>query len=497
MAKLLSAMKNEQNKTFTENDAVTNRSTMNDVLDLFYHMAAKRGQDITKLFSKAYAQNKRDALLVAFNTRDIRGGKGERDLFRQVLDYLYVHDKGVFEKIIQFVPEYGRWDDLLKYYENEAVVSLIYRQLLDDLIDDKPSLLAKWMPSENSGKNAHNLAYNWTVALYRIGFFDHESLRNFGGSPARKYRKMLAELRRRINVVECLMSAQRWSEINYEHVPSRASLVYKDAFKKQDAQRYGAYLAALEKGEAKINATTLYPYDIVNKIRNGYDTTVEALWKALPNYADTNKNIMVVCDTSGSMNSTIANTKLTAMDVALSLTLYVAERNNGIFKNHFITFSKRPELQEIKGITLRDRVNNLSSAAWNMNTDLQAAINLILSTAIKNNLTAEDMPSHLIIVSDMEFDSACGRMTNLEVIRKKYDAAGYTMPVIVFWNVMSRGQQTPATVNDNGVMLVSGASPSIFKSVVEAKTVTPLDLMYDVIHSDRYAPIKHLLDELL
>jgi len=465
------------NTTLTENGAITFKSTGSALLDLFYHGAAKRStpNDVIPLFVKAFDEDILTALKIAFYIRDVRGGQGEREVFRKVLRYLADNKTDVFNKIVPLVPKYGRWDDLISFVDNPVVVSLVQNQLSADVLTNKPSLLAKWMPSENaSAKATRALARKWCAAL---------------NLTVRNYRLLLVSLREKIKIVETLMSAHEWSKINYENVPSRASMIYRKAFKKHDGDRYTAYLEAVTAGEKKINASTLYPYDLVNKARAGIDPTIEAQWSALPNYVEGNHSALVIVDVSGSMFGGTPQ----PVDVAVSLGLYIAERNTGAWHNLFMTFSDSPEFVKVTGKTLHDKVQNMSQATWTMNTNLQAAFNKILSHAEMFNVPAEDMPKYLFVVSDMEFDD-CTDGTNYMCLESQYKSAGYDLPKVVFWNVQSRNKQTQVTMNQKGVYLVSGCSPSIFRAAINAKAVTPLEMMLDVINVDRYLPVEKALD---
>jgi hypothetical protein len=333
------------------------------------------------------------------------------------------------------------------------------------------SLLAKWMPSINaSSKDSKRLGRKIAAHL---------------GMTEREYRKVLSNLRTHINVVEKAMCSKEWSVIDYSKLPSRAAFMYRKAFAKQDADRYAAYLNAVEKGEAKINAATLYPYDIVEQYlykgaRN--DKTIDLQWEALPNYMEGKEfNGLVVADVSGSMMGR-------PMAVSISLAMYIAERNTAqVWKNKFLTFSAQPELQSIVGSTIGKRVENLSRAAWQMNTDLMAVFKTVLDAGVKNNVPAEDMPQKLIIVSDMQFDQCCrsNKRTNFEQIQKLYRKAGYEMPQLVFWNVNSYGN-VPIEAHDTGTCLVSGCSPSILKSVLTDSVITPIDTMNETVYNERY-----------
>lgn len=478
MNKLLEGLVNAGNITYTENGAITFRSTLKDTLDYYYHAPAKRGMDNTQLFANAYAENAIIALRTLFYIRDVRGGSriGERETFRQGLRYLAAHNTQLFEALVPLVPEYGRWDDILEFVDNAAVRNFVSLTLDGDTYDleigDSVSLLAKYMPSANtSSKRTRQLAHKWIRAL------------NMSESD---YRRMLSALRNRIGIVERLMSAGRFSDIDYARVPSRAAMIYRKAFSKRDADRYVAYLAAVKTGKTKINAATLYPYELAGKYLNGmnYDETVELQWKALPNYADTDDNAIVMADVSISMSGDPLN-------VAVSLAIYFAERNRGAFANYFMTFSGRPSLEKVRGNNLYEKVQNVSNANWNMNTNFQAAFDLILTTAIRNNVPQSDMPKTLFVISDMQFDSA-GNVPNFVALQNKYRAAGYELPKLVFWNVRSRGLQTPVTKDQNGVYLVSGMSAGVFKAALNARAVTPEEMMLETIADTRYDAIEEV-----
>lgn len=477
----MNALESEMNVTETLNGAKAYKSTLNKCLDLFGKIAACRNdvKQAQKLFAHAYAENPETATRILFWARDIRGGQGEREVFRNLFKYLVEENGEIGAKLISLVPVYGRWDDLL-VLENtsawETVLNAIQNQLNLDRVSYKAgaavSLLAKWMPSINaSSKDTKRLGRKIAAHL---------------GMTEREYRKVLSNLRTHINVVEKAMCSKEWSAIDYSKVPSRAAFMYRKAFAKQDATRYAEYLSAVEKGEAKINASTLYPYDIVEQYlykgaRN--DKTIDLQWEALPNYMEGKEfNGLVVADVSGSMYGR-------PMAVSISLAMYIAERNTTeVWKNKFLTFSERPELQSIVGSTIGKRIDNLSGAAWGMNTDLMAVFKTVLDAGVKNDVPAVDMPSKLIIVSDMQFDQCCrsNKRTNFEQIQKLYRKAGYEMPQLVFWNVNAIGGNVPIKAHDTGTCLVSGCSPSILKSVLTDSVLTPVDTMNETVYTERY-----------
>lgn len=480
----MKALETELNTTETLNGAKAYASTLNSSLDLFGKIAACRNDvnQAQRLFALAFKEDPETATRILFWARDIRGGQGERTVFRNLFKYLVEENGEIGAKLVSLVPEYGRWDDLL-VLENtsawETVLNAIQTQLdLDRLhlkTDGKVSLLAKWLPSINaSSKDSKRLGRKIASHL---------------GLSERDYRKVMSNLRTQIRIVEQAMCSREWSAIDYSKLPSRAAFMYRKAFQKQDGERYAQYLSAVEKGEAKINASTLYPYDIVEQYlykgaRN--DKTIDLQWEALPNYMEDKQfNGLVVADVSGSMYGR-------PMAVSISLAMYIAERNNSpVWKDKFLTFSERPELQTIVGSTIGRRVDNLSRAAWQMNTDLMAVFKTVLDAGMSNDVAPEDMPQKLIIVSDMQFDRCCrsNKRTNFEQIQKLYRKAGYEMPQLVFWNVNAIGGNVPITMHDTGTCLVSGCSPSILKSILTDKVVTPVDTMNDTVYSDRYAPI--------
>ena len=476
----ITALESQMNDTVTLNGAKSNKSTLNKCLDLFGKIGACRNdvKQAQRLFAFAYAENPETATRILFWARDIRGGQGEREVFRNLFKYLVEENGEIGAKLVSLVPAYGRWDDLLVLENTSAwdnVLGAIQFQLNLDRVSFKAgsavSLLAKWLPSINASSKDSK----------RLGRKIAEHL----GLSEREYRKVLSNLRTHINVVEKAMCSKEWSAIDYSKLPSRAAFMYRKAFAKQDATRYADYLSAVEKGEAKINAGTLYPYEIVEQYlykgaRN--DKTIDLQWEALPNYMEGKEfNGLVVADVSGSMNGR-------PMSVSISLAMYIAERNTAeVWKNKFLTFSAQPELQSIVGSTIGKRIDNLSRAAWQMNTDLMAVFKTVLDAGMKNDVPAEDMPQKLIIVSDMQFDQCCSsnKRTNFEQIQKLYRKAGYEMPQLVFWNVNSYGD-VPIKAHDTGTCLVSGCSPSILKSVLTDSVLTPVDTMNDTVYAERY-----------
>lgn len=476
MNTLLNAMQTKN--SLTENGMSTNSSSLNLCVDLFFQIGAMRGQDKQRLinvFTKAFGENPLNAMRLLFWARDIRGGAGERKIFRDIIEYLATNRTEVLRKNLNLISEFGRWDDLLVLFgtplEKDALA------LISEALNAKNGLCAKWMPRPNVGNREKK---RWATILRK----------SLGLSP-RDYRKLLVE---NSNTVEQLMCSKNWANIDYSKLPSKAMSDYMKAFSKNDLERFQQYLNSVEKGEVKINAGAVYPYDIIKSLNQGNTKGANAQWGALPNYMENNnERFLPVVDVSGSMScSAGGSSSVTCMDVAISLGLYISERNVGPFKDAFVTFTSTPSLQILKG-SLSERYNQLSRAAWGMSTNIESVFNLILTKAKGSNVPQDEMPTMILILSDMEFDSAGGRSWNptaQEMIEKKYSDAGYAMPKVVYWNIQSRGDNNkPVQFDKNGTALVSGFSPSLLTSLLAGKEMTPYSMMMSVIGSERYASV--------
>lgn len=504
----MNAITNELNneKQLTENGAVGFRTTGKKLLDLNFSVASLRSaseQTIINKFMDAYFENPMLAVKWLFYARDVREGLGERRLFRTVLKQLATDKPEVIRTIFNFVPEYGRYDDLWCLLDTDlkqSVISVVKEWLDEDWTNMENgksiSLLAKWLPSENTS----------SIKTKRYATIIRKSL----DTTSRNYRKMLSQMRKYIDVVERKMSAKQWNEINYEAVPSRANLIYNNAFLRNDEERRREYLEKLEKGEVKINAGTLYPHDIVHKYMGGgwysslkaLDATLEGLWKALPDTVKGAENTIVVADGSGSMTCNVGdNTNVTALDVANALAIYFAERSSGEFKDKYITFSSRPQLVDFsKAKTLRDKIQIALSHNEVADTNIEATFDLILQTAVNNHMSQEDMPKNVLIISDQEFNSAVGyhspNETLFVTIAKKYTMYGYKLPRLIFWNVNSRTSTIPVKENELGVALVSGFSVNIVKMVMSNKT-DPYECLLEALNVERYQPIEDAIKNII
>lgn len=504
---------NEYNVSVTENGAVGYRSTGKELLDLNFAVASLRkmsDDEVAKKFMKAFCENKMLAMRWLFYARDARQGIGERRLFRVVMKHLVESNPEMVIPVINLIPEYGRYDDLWCLLDNEKSAKVVYQIVDKQLKEDwdnmnagkNCSLLSKWCPSCNASSKKTN----------EYG----KKLRNALHMSEREYRKALSKLRKYLDVVEVKMSNKDWSEIKYEAVPSRANLIYNNAFLRNDEARRREYLGKLKKGETKINASTLFPHDIVHKytIRYGWkysinqkDATIEALWKALPDTVNGCGNTIVVADGSGSMTTQVdRSSSVTALEVANALAIYFAEHSSGQFKDKYITFSERPQIVDFSNATsLHDKLQIALAHDECANTNIEKVFYLILDTAIKNRMKQEDLPQNILIISDQEFDScaSCGNNRSswdfkkpsqrlFDVIALKYANAGYSIPRLVFWNVNSRTGTIPVKENELGVALVSGFSVNIAKMVLSNK-LDPYECLLEILNSERYAPIEAAL----
>lgn len=470
MSTFVNAVANQESRT--DNGMKARKSTASAAVDLFFNIGASRGKKIVPAFIAAFVENKDLALRIAAWVRDVRGGAGERQIFRDILSYLEVNDPESAKALLHKVPELGRWDDLFvvktEYLKKEAFT------MLGDALREKNGLAAKWTP--------------------RKGELAREIREFFGMSP-KLYRKSLVELTK---VVESQMCAKDWDNINFSHVPSVAASRYKKAFYR-NTDTYKSYVDALVKGDdpkVKVNADAIFPYDVLKGRINCYgikwsETELNFLqkqWEALPNYVG-DANVLPLVDVSGSMSCSAGGKgSLTCLDVSISLGLYLADKNTGKFKDTFLTFSNNPELMTLSG-NINQKINQMVRSSWKMNTNLHAALDKILSVARNGNVPKEEMPNMLLILSDMQFDQ-CVRHDDsaMQMIQRKYTESGYEVPRIVFWNLKSSGN-APVEFNKSGVALVSGFSPAIIKPLLagDVENLTPEAIMLKTIMQDRYA----------
>jgi len=503
---MITDLKNELSNTkqLTENGAVGYMTTGKELLDLNFKTSSLRNKsedEIFKLFLKAFHEDKLLAIKWLFFMRDTREGMGERRSFRIILNGLGHQHPTIAKELISLVPEYGRWDDLYSLMDGdltEYVVDFIYQQLQEDCgnyLNKKPiSLLAKWLPKESTKK--YKKVYNIL-------------LKKFGMTP-KEYRRIISDLRKYLDVVEVKMSANEWNKVNYNTIPSKANLLYKDAFLRHDKERRNEYLNDLKNGNnnAKINAKVLMPHEIVHRYMDKYewgdiddfDESLEQLWKALPNYVNSESFSMFVRDGSYSMTTKIGNTNITCLDISTALAIYFSEHCKGEYKDNFITFSNRPKVIDLSNCSsLREKIEKCHAEDDCSNTDIYKVFKLILDTAVNNKYTQEQLPKNIVVVSDMEFDDATTTsdyQTLFETIQAEYLLHGYDLPRLVFWNVCSRTGAIPLKTNKNGVCLVSGFNPTIMDMVLSGE-LDPYKCLVNKLNSSRYDAVEKAVKNLL
>lgn len=491
----------EFNVSQTENGAVGYRTTGRALLDLNFAVSSLRNamsDYAVQKFSRAFYEDKLLATKWLFLLGDVRGGMGERRLFRLYMYALAGSEPKLAKALLPLIPEYTRWDNLVILLQTQLCddVAQIIKTQLDADIQNKSqgkpiSLLAKWLPSINATSAE-------TRALAKL-------LITKLGMTAKQYRVTLSDLRKHIDVTEVKMSAGAWTDIAYDKVPSKANLLYAQAFLKHDEKRRNKYLEALKRGETKINADTLFPHDIVHKYNAGwelapYDETIEQLWKALPDYVQGDGTTLCVADGSGSMSARVGKTKVTALEVANALSIYFAERCKGQFKDTFITFSEHPQIISFAHCnSMHDKLGVVFSYDEVANTNIEAVFDLILTTAVKNKMKQSELPANVLILSDMEFDDCAVSNTDkwpnpisnrlFKEIGARYEANGYKLPRLIFWNICSRTLTVPLTTNKLGVALVSGFSPTVLGMVLSGE-LDPYKCLVDQINTPRYDAVE-------
>ena len=525
MTEFMNALNAElkEEKQLTENGAVGFVTSGSAIVDFNFKMSSYRSKsesDIQHDFAKVFAADRTLAMKMLFFAGDIREGMGERKVFNACMAWLAQEHPDYCSAVIPLIPEYTRWDYVVKllYGPCDAMAwALIYDQWCADeeklnFKDPGVSLLAKWLPSINASNTERN-GLGKKIAR-RLGLKE------------RDYRKRLAALRARIKVVERQMSANAWDAIDYNGVPSKANIIYRNAFLKHDATRRMAYLDALKSGDAsvKIHSDVAFPYEIAHGYMSDLgwysrhvraeDNTLEAMWKALPDYTKglSTGGTLCVVDGSGSMFDSIGRTNIFAETVAVSIGIYFAEKLTGPFHDKFITFSEKPKLVDLSPYsTLAGKLARALKESDCSNTNIERTFDLILSAAVNGRLKQEELPATVLVISDMEFDNAIevdnvGSLrfsvpgyaharvykTLFQNIETKFRKLGYKLPRLVFWNINSRTSTVPLQENECGVALVSGFSPAIASMVLSGK-LDPLEVLMDRLNSKRYDAIGRAL----
>ncbi|MDE6387554.1 MAG: DUF2828 family protein [Lachnospiraceae bacterium] len=496
----LHTMINDNKKT-TENGAAGYKTTGKALVDLNFAAASLRNMseaEIVKRFIPAFYEDRILAMKWLFFLRDVRGGMGERRSFRIIVRYLAEREPGMMGRLIELMAEYGRYDDLLCLFDTpleKTVLAVLTKQLREDMVnkekDGKISLCAKWMPGNNtSSKESRRNAVK---------------IQNFMGMTAKEYRQMLSSLRAYADVTEVYMSGNRWDEIDYTRVASRANLLYRKAFLLRDGARRKEYLQQVQENQAVIHAGVLMPHEIVAQymVRIGWrmeigaeDAALEALWNNLPDAVAKAGNVLCVVDGSGSMLCPVGDANTTALHVSNALGIYFAERMSGAYRDKFITFSANPKYVDLsKCQTLRQKLELAFANNDCSNTNIEATFALILQTAVQNRLRQEELPGTILVISDMEFDAAargCSMETLFETIGRRFAGYGYRMPKLVFWNVNSRTNVIPVRENELGVGLISGFSVQVCQMVL-SNELDPFRCLKKTLDGERYRKVEERL----
>lgn len=495
MTTFSNALRETATRTYTENGAKARNTSSNALVDLFASIGSLRHRDeneVLRLFADAYQEDKLIATKILFYARDIRGGLGERKVFRDILVYLAeTHPEAILPNM-DLIGVYGRYDDMYALVGTpveDAMWKAMKTQWNEDVKNMENgkvvSLLAKWIKTPDAtSKNTRELGIKTALAI---------------GPSVYKFKRTLRALRKYLGVIESKMSAGKWDEIKYSAVPSRAMLIYKNAFMRHDESRYSEFINKAARGEEKINASTLYPYDLIEKYldtisgrsyysfpfkRLKYDASIEAQWKALPDFVGTEANAMVIADVSGSM----AGRPICS---AVGLAVYFAQRNKGAYHNMWMSFSEDSAIQILKGDTLAQNLASMDTNHWDNNTNLELAFRTILDIALEHNVSNDEMVKSLIVISDMEIDGATYSFgwSFYDDMAKEYAKAGYEIPNVVFWNVNSRHDIFHADANRKGVQLCSGQAASTFKTLMGSVGMTPTEMMLKTINDERYSAI--------
>ena len=487
------AMTNESKKTYTENGARAKNTSGDACLDLFGTIGALRSRDVSEvqqLFAEAYGEDAVLATKILFYARDIREGCGERKVFRDLITYLATYHPEAIRPNLDLIGVYGRYDDLYSLVGSPLEADMweaMKKQFQEDLTNleagNAISLLAKWIKTPDASSEKTR----------KLGILTAQKL----GYSVYEFKRILRKMRKQINIVESLMSAGEWDKIKYAEVPSRAMMIYRNAFKKHDEKRFTEFTNKAITGEEKINSSTLFPYDIVYNVRCGRSSdSLEAQWRQLPNYVEEGTNAIVMADVSGSMTWSATGSAAQPIDSSIGLAMYFAERNTGAYHNLFMTFSSDPKVVTLKGETLKQKVNFLKDVDWGGSTNLRKAFDLVLDIAIKNRIAPEEMVKSIIVISDMEIDAATSSWgikndswSFYDDMKHKFKKHGYEIPNVVFWNVNSRNNVFHADSDRKGVQLCSGQSATTFKQLMKCIGMTPVEMMLKVINSERYSAV--------
>lgn len=493
--------------------------------------------NVSKILSKGSAEAVRDLVVMAFQTRDVRGGKGERDLFYTFFIEICKHRPEWSRDLIELVPEYGSWLDIFRIWdlcgENDALKGVLLNcvkgQFEKDLLAERPSLLAKWMPREGSKNHSQALG---------LAYFLFPNVPLKGGGRMRAYRKAIALLNKKLDTTEIKMAGRTWAAITPGHVPGRLMKKCKLAFFNQKkvrgdveerypgnedriqcADNFRQLLKDVKEGKVVMKGGhTTMPHEHVASILSSSwynssgmskeeEETIQAQWDAIR--AETAKagglgKIVPMCDFSGSMDGV-------PKEVSLALGILVSEVASPAFKDHILTFDSEPQWHSFSECkSLIEKVRSIGSLGVGLSTDFQKAADLVLRKLVENNVAPEDAPTDLLVFTDMGFDAACGNssyyvtknkqwQTHFQMIRESFSNYGYQPPRIVCWNLRADYKDYHARANEEGVVQLSGWSPALLKVLTEGgvQVQTPYQGMRKVLDDSRYDRVRVVVDRYI
>lgn len=503
-AQLLREQAAKKNTVLSANGALEYDTTGSALVDFNARVTEFRNAEasvITDAARKAFEENPVKFVKLIFQIGDIREGRGERHTFNVCMDWLVANHPSVAGEVIALIPEYTRWDYLVRLTVSEDEViaknatKLVVKQfeadraVIQNAKDGESvaiSLLAKWMPSLQTKKEQDKEVVRHLLRTLHM--------------QEREYRKTLSQMRSYLNIIEKSLTLKDYDTIDMEKMSAKQQLRYSSCLERVMAKQRHDYIQAVLRGEKKMNTTILNPLEIVHEyIKNNrnfqgteYNEDMEAIWSLIPDTTSGNGNTLVIRDGSGSMTASIgAGSKATMLEAASAMAIYCAEHMQGAFHNMFITFSSHPEIVDLSDCpSLSDKLNRLVRFNDCSNTDLEATFDLVLDIAVKNGLSQEEIPSYLMILSDMEFDAArrayshydwkrhqfvddgCSRDMLFDIIRKKWQTAGYDMPTLVFWQLNGKRTIFPEIDAKNGIIFLSGFSTSELELVMAGKYET-------------------------
>ena len=472
------------NRTVTDNGQESLRSTLVPNLDFFARSGNITYPNLVQEFQAALNEDEEIGLRNLLHTRDIRSGKGVRKNSRILLDWIAKYRPSLILKtnLLNKFIELGRWDDIfiLANCGNTTIANKVVKIIADEIKkgEDADNLLFKWLPT--NGKRPEEKVLT-------------SKLRSYLRLTPKEFRKLVSSKRVPF-IPEYKFCNKQWSLLDYSTIPSQCFRKNRNAFQRNDQERFSSFIERVIKGDdpkATINAGAVYPHEIIGNVHRAVTLAMEAQWKNLPDFMPEGINILPVIDVSASMCSSAYST-FDCMTIAVALGVYFSERNKSNFKDLFVTFTRTASFVSLANKrSLGEKFQETLRAPWDMSTDIQSVFDLILGHAHQYNVPAKDMPSHIIIVSDGQFDSMTrgGNGTAMQRIKNMYEQAGYKPPVLIFWNVSASQKDVQAKYNEDGVLLLSGFSTALLKSVFENKLeqYTPLNIMMSTLMDEKYS----------